>query len=1130
MTPRHRPLCSGALGLCIGLAACSAPSGPPPKAAVPAAAAALDEFESPATWSPTSSDGVVVSADGVPGVAGNALRLGFDFRGHGGHAGVRRSLPIEFPPNYEISFFVRGDAPLNDLQFKLLDASGDNVWWFRRRGMTFPSGWQRVSFKKRQIEFAWGPTKDRELRRSEGLELVLAAGDGGRGSIEFDGLSIRELPVPPSVPPAPRASASSNPGSAPWMLDGRLDTAWQSAPSPAASSTPSSRSSSTPSTASAAAASAHEAWIELDLGYEREFGGLILRWTPGAFASRYDVELSTDHQQWRPVRQVSEGNGERDALLVPESEARFVRLRLHEGPARSYSLAELEVKDLAFGATPNAFLTALASEAPRGRYPRAYVGQQSYWTLVGVDAGADSGLLSEDGALELARGGISIEPFVRVGSELVSWADVELSQSLADGYLPIPSVTWRRPDWELRVTAFASADAEQAELAARYDLTNRTQHPLELSLLLAVRPLQVNPPTQFLNQSGGFSPIHQLDWDGQRLRVNDTTAITLLGAPVRVALAAFDAAEFPERLPVRLEPASSPARVADPNGMASGLFEYPISVQPGESVRVGVVAPLLGGRDPSQRDPARPASSKERPIASLVELDARERRVAAGWRDRLDRVTFEVPPAGQALIDTLRSSLAHILLSRDGAMLRPGTRSYARSWIRDGAMISESLLRLGHEAAAASYFDFYAPFQFEGGKVPCCVDARGADPVPEHDSAGEFIFLAAELHRFTRDRARLERVWPSVLAAARYLEALRQRERTPQNQRPERRHLYGLLPPSISHEGYSDKPAYSYWDDFWALIGYQDAAWLAESVGDGVALGRLVQQRDEFASDLHASLRATAEVHHIPFLAGAADRGDFDATSTTIALAPGREAERLPRELLHATFERYWDEFEARRSGERSWDAYTPYELRVAGSFIRLGWRERAQVLFDYFMADRRPAPWNQWAEVVGRDEREPRFIGDMPHAWISSDYIRSVLDMFAYARDSDGALVLAAGVPASWLDTAGASGRVALRGLRTPYGPLDLTMVSETGRASGNRAGRQRTPDRAVPERSRWVVTVSGPTPPGGCILKWPWAGPAGEASVTIDGKPAHWAGGELRIARMPARVVIDRPPAKKP
>ena len=51
----------------------------------------------------------------------------------------------------------------------------------------------------------------------------------------------------------------------------------------------------------------------LDLGYNREFGGLTLRWAPGAHAARYDVELSEDGQSWQVARSVSEGNGGSDA-------------------------------------------------------------------------------------------------------------------------------------------------------------------------------------------------------------------------------------------------------------------------------------------------------------------------------------------------------------------------------------------------------------------------------------------------------------------------------------------------------------------------------------------------------------------------------------------------------------------------------------------------------------------------------------------------------------------------------------------------------------------------------------------------------------------------------------------------
>src|SRR5712672_178252 len=83
------------------------------------------------------------------------------------------------------------------------------------------------------------------------------------------------------------------------------------------------------------------------------------------------------------------------------------------------------------------------------------------------------------------------------------------------------------------------------------------------------------------------------------------------------------------------------------------------------------------------------------------------------------------PPSRQAL--TLRTALAHILVNRDGPAIRPGARAYARSWIRDGSMISAALLRLGHPDEVRDFIEWYAPYQYPDGKVPCCVDRRGAD-------------------------------------------------------------------------------------------------------------------------------------------------------------------------------------------------------------------------------------------------------------------------------------------------------------------------------------------------------------------------------------------------------------------
>src|SRR5262249_2497425 len=101
-------------------------------------------FGEHAPWQAGASDGRRAARAAGEGPAGQALCLDFDFAGVAGYAGVRRALPIDFPPNYEFSFDVRGDAAVHNLEFKLIDASGENVWWVNYRDFAFPREWQQV--------------------------------------------------------------------------------------------------------------------------------------------------------------------------------------------------------------------------------------------------------------------------------------------------------------------------------------------------------------------------------------------------------------------------------------------------------------------------------------------------------------------------------------------------------------------------------------------------------------------------------------------------------------------------------------------------------------------------------------------------------------------------------------------------------------------------------------------------------------------------------------------------------------------------------------------------------------------------------------------------------------------------
>src|SRR5690606_22312497 len=210
----------------------------------------LDGFDDPRAWSVVASDQVGAEIRAIDGEEGRALCLDYDFNGVSGHAGIQRALPLEYPGNYRFDLRLRGEAPANDLQFKLGDASGDNVWWVNRIDQEPPSRWTPVHYKARHIVKAWGPDPDPVLRASAKLEFVVYNRVGGRGSVCFDELVFSELA--PADDSRLAATALGTAGDAAAIVDGDPASAWR-----------------------APAATGGQRLV-LDLGSVREFGGLVL--------------------------------------------------------------------------------------------------------------------------------------------------------------------------------------------------------------------------------------------------------------------------------------------------------------------------------------------------------------------------------------------------------------------------------------------------------------------------------------------------------------------------------------------------------------------------------------------------------------------------------------------------------------------------------------------------------------------------------------------------------------------------------------------------------------------------------------------------------------------------------------
>ncbi|MBP9899527.1 MAG: discoidin domain-containing protein, partial [Gemmatimonadales bacterium] len=609
----------------------------------------IDTFDDPAPWSAHPADGVQLALRGDRGRQGGAMRLDFSFGRGGGYAIARRAVNLDLPANYAFTVWIRGAAPINTLEFKLIDASGENVWWYTERDRSFTAGWQKLTIRRRQVSFAWGPQGGGSISHVAAIELVITAGQGGGGgSVWFDDLALTPLPevVPPSGPPRVVASASGAGHGPETILDDDSLTSWR--------------------------AVGPEAALTLDFGRTRELGGLTLGWEPGRAPRRYKLLASENGQQWRLLSSRTRGVGYRDALYLPDTETRFLRLAMHapEG-ARGFGLATARIEPISLAATRNAFFEGIANDAPAGHYPRYLRGERGYWTVVGVDGAMEEALIDEDGAVEAGSGAFRVEPFLTVDGRLITWRDVRRTSSLLEGRLPIPSVEWRTGAVRLRTTAFPVGTARRSSVVVRYRLHNDGPSRLKATLHLATRAFQVNPSWQFLGTPGGVSRIDSMRWTGARLVVNGRRSVVPLTRPARVGLTTFAAGDIVEYLDRGQLPVASAVR--DPFAAAGAAFEWPLDLAPGDSATIAVELPLeAGGRG-------------QLAVGRAAAVDSAFGATAAAWRQAVDRASIALPAAGDHLSRTIASTLAYVLINRDGPAIQPGSRSYERSWIRDGA-------------------------------------------------------------------------------------------------------------------------------------------------------------------------------------------------------------------------------------------------------------------------------------------------------------------------------------------------------------------------------------------------------------------------------------------------------------
>ena len=530
----------------------------------------LDGFEQPETWKVITADGVSlkVSADVGRDGAGKSARLEYDFSRGSGYAIIRKQFDLPLTENYRFSYFVRGEGPRNTMEFKLVDPSGDNVWWVNRRDYEWPREWTKLTLPKRKIGFAWGPAGAGVALKMVGfIEIVVTASSGGKGTVWLDDLEFEELPEVKPYAGTPVFTGLNSPTATPIatgapplkQIGAEGQVGWTSLPQD------------------------ERPRMRVDFGQAREIGGMVIGWGAG-YAADYDVLLSADGERFEPGARVRGSNGGRDYVQLPDATVRAIEIRvLARHDDAPVTLESVRFEPPEFGDSANALLTRMAGDSPRGWWPRAMRGEAVYWTVVGADGDTKEALISEDGAVEVDKLGFSLEPFVYWGGEggaLRTWADGTSTQKLEEGYLPIPSVTRVDRGLELEIKAFASGKAGESNLFVRYELQNTSDASRSGKLFVAMRPMQVNPPYQDLNIIGGAAVVKSIRADRGAIAVDDRIVMPLTQID-GFGATTIDAGEVVEHLALGHLPTNAAA--TDPHGLCSGAFEYNFDLPPGVS-------------------------------------------------------------------------------------------------------------------------------------------------------------------------------------------------------------------------------------------------------------------------------------------------------------------------------------------------------------------------------------------------------------------------------------------------------------------------------------------------------------------------------------------------------------------
>jgi hypothetical protein len=478
--------------------------------------------------------------------------------------------------------------------------------------------------------------------------------------------------------------------------------------------------------------------------------------------------------------------------------------------------------------------------------------------------------------------------------------------------------------------------------------------------------------------------IQSLDWNGQRLQINDRWSVKLNPAPVGVDLGQ-------EGTPGWINERSRLTQWQGDEGWGYARFE------------------LADGKEWNltleDLTPPTKANLSFSQTKSKLVLDFPDRRFA----------------------DSLNAQVSHLMMGLVGQQTRPGEpTNYPLPWLRDGAYTVVALARAGQLEVAKQLSTYFAQNDFFGGFGP------------EADAPGLALWTLEEVAKLVNDPEYDRWLWPHVRRKAELIVKMLESDRSIHQP------VTAPIVPGVKNDPELTLVAEAAKDGL--IVGRMDHhrpllfvnAVSYRGLLDAASLGdRLNQSADALRWRTKAAeLQKSWEKAFQP------PESDNERTYIS-SLWPTWIATAQKDALLQKLQDR-WNKLRDAQGAFQAVPLWTYFDLAEAHQWLYLDKPERSWATVEWFWQHQASPGLYTWWEGKGEENSSGRWENVRgwvdpphvtPHYWTAAEMLLLQLDMLAYCdrTNSEPTLVIGAGIPKEWLDKP-----MKVEGLSMPNGRVD--------------------------------------------------------------------------------------------